>query len=64
MKTSLREKRAGLGFSEGIEDIVNAEKITWDNGWVNITADHRKQWKRAYPGVNIQVELEAMNQWL
>lgn len=40
------------------------DSINWDNGWIGVTDDHRKKWKEAYPTVNIQTELNAMDQWL
>lgn len=38
--------------------------INWDKGWVGITAEHRRQWNKAFPSVKVKTELLAMDQWL
>ena len=64
MKTTLREKKASPACTNKIKAAVSVPKICWDNGFQNITDDHKRQWRKAFPKVKIDVELEVMNQWL
>ncbi len=49
----------------GSKSKPNAVKIAWtpEDHWQNITAQHREQWSKAYPAVNIERQLEAMTAW-
>ena len=64
MTTTLRRRKETPAFKNEIETAVSVPTIHWDNGWHNITDDHRKQWRKAFPKVRIDAELEVMNQWL
>ena len=64
MTTMLREKKAGRAYTKEIRRAVSVPKIYWDNGWHNVTDDHKRQWRKAFRRVNITAELEVMNQWL
>ena len=64
MTTTSRRRKASPACTNEIERAVSVPTIHWDNGWHNITDDHKRQWRKAFPKVKIDAELEVMNQWL